>query len=272
VSKSFDLDAYFSRIGYSGPRSPTLATLRAIHALQPAAIPFESLDVFLRRPIRLDLASLQQKLVGERRGGYCFELNGLFAGALKALGFSITPLSARVRWMAPPDRPEGGRTHTLIRVELPEGTFLADVGFGGHLLAGPIRLEREIEQTTPAATVRLVGEDAYFILQALLPKKGWQDLYSFTLEPALAVDYEVGNWYTSTSPRSRFYADFLAERLTSRSRLSVFNAKVTERFSSGETRQRILANATEFAAMLDEGLGITSPVDPVEIWERLPKG
>ena len=272
VSETFDLDAYLARIGYTGPRTPTLAALRAIHALQPAAIPFESLEPFLRRPVRLDLASLQQKLVGQRRGGYCFELNGLFAGALAALGFSIMPLSGRVRWMAPPDRPEGARTHTLTRVDLSDGTYLADVGFGGHLLAGPIRLEREIEQATPAATVRLVGKDPYFILQALLPVKGWQDLYSFTLEPAIAIDYEVGNWFTSTSPKSRFYADFLAERLTPKSRLSVFNAKVTERFASGETDQRILTSAKEFAAMLDEELGVTAPVDPAEIWKRLPKG
>ena len=112
MSEAFDLDAYLARIGYAGPRTPTLATLRAIHALQPAAIPFESLDPFLRRPVPLDLASLQAKLVGQRRGGYCFELNGLFAAALKALGFSVTPLSGRVRWMAPPDRPESARTHT----------------------------------------------------------------------------------------------------------------------------------------------------------------
>ena len=272
MPEAFDLDAYLARIGYAGPRTPTLSTLQAIHALQPAAIPFESLDPFLQRPVRLDLASLQAKLVGERRGGYCFELNGLFAGVLEALGFSVTRLSARVRWMAPPDRPEGARTHTLNRVDLPDGAYLADVGFGGHLLAGPIRLERETEQTTPAAIVRLVGKDPYFILQALLPQKGWQDLYSFTLEPALAVDYEVGNWFTSTSPKSRFYADFLAERLTPKSRLSVFNAKVTERHASGETDQRILTIADDFAAMLDQGLGITPPVDPAEIWERLPKG
>jgi N-hydroxyarylamine O-acetyltransferase len=272
VSEAFDLDAYLTRIGYTGPRTPTLATLRAIHALQPAKIPFESLDPFLRRPVRLDLASLQAKLVGERRGGYCFELNGLFAGALRALGFSITPLSGRVRWMAPPERPEGGRTHALTRVDLPDGAYLADVGFGGHLLAGPVRLEREIEQTTPAATVRLIGKDPHFVLQALLAVKGWQDLYLFTLEPALPIDYEIANWFTSTSPKSRFYPDFLAERLTPESRLSVLNAKVTKRHKDGETDQRILADAEEFAAVLEEELGITPPVDPAVIWERLLKG
>jgi N-hydroxyarylamine O-acetyltransferase len=271
VPETFDLDAYLARIGYAGPRTPTFSTLQAIHALQPAAIPFESLDPFLRRPVRLDLASLQAKLVDQRRGGYCFELNTLFAAALEALGFAVTNLSGRVRWMAPPERPVGPRTHHLLRIDLDEGVYLADVGFGGHLLAGPLRLERDVEQATPASVVRLIGVDHAFILQVQLPK-GWQDLYWFTLEPALAIDYEVANWFTSTSPASRFYADFLAERLTPESRLSVFNAKVTKRRAGGETDQRILANAKEFAAMLDEGLGITPPVDPAEIWERLPKG
>ena len=98
------------------------------------------------------------------------------------------------------------------------------------------------------------------------------DLYWFTLEPALPIDFEIGNWFTSTNPSSRFSRDFLAERLTPELRLSVFNAKVTERYSSGETRQRILSNAEEFAALLEHGLGVVPPVDPVEIWNRLAKG
>ena len=190
---------------------PTLATLQAIHARQPAAIPFEGLDPFLRRPVPLDLASLQTKLVSQRRGGYCFELNILMGAALEALGFSVTSLAGRVRWMAPADRPHSPRTHTLLRVDLEKGAYLADVGFGGHLLAGPIRLERDVEQTTPASVVRLVGTGETYMLQALLPK-GWQDMYLFTLEPQHAIDYEVANWFTSTNPGSRFHASLLAER------------------------------------------------------------
>jgi N-hydroxyarylamine O-acetyltransferase len=271
MHQDFDLEAYLARIGYGGPRTPTLSTLQSIHALQPAAIPFEGLDPFLRRPVRLDIESLQAKLLGERRGGYCFELNGLFSAALRALGFAVTNLSGRVRWMASPERPMGGRTHTLMRVDLDEGIYLADVGFGGHLLAGPVRLVPDIEQTTPASIVRLIVVGEAFILQTSLPG-GWHDLYWFTLEPALPIDYEIGNWFTSTSPSSRFHADFLAERLTSEGRLSVFNAKVTRRGPNGDVDQRILTTADEFAAILDKDLGITPPVDPAIIWERLPKG
>ena len=102
-----DLDGYFARIGYRGPRTPTFSTVQAIHALHSASIPFESLDPLLGRKVALDLASLQGKLVGGRRGGYCFEQNALFAAVLEALGLSVTTLGGRVRWMAPPGRPRG---------------------------------------------------------------------------------------------------------------------------------------------------------------------
>jgi N-hydroxyarylamine O-acetyltransferase len=270
LPETFNLDAYLARIGFEGDRSPTLSTLQAIHALQPAAIPFEGLDPFLQRSVSLDLSALQAKLVDGRRGGYCFELNTLFAAALEALGFAVTNLTGRVRWMAPPERPMGGRTHHLLRVDIEGLPYLADVGFGGHLLAGPIRLEAGLEQQTPASLVRLVEESPALILQTKLPG-GWQDLYWFTLELALPIDFEIGNWFTSTNPASRFHKDFLAERLTPELRLSVFNTKVTERRANGETNQRFLSSAEEFAALLEEGLGVTPPVDPAEIWSRLPK-
>ena len=244
--------------------------LRAIHALQPAAIPFEGVDPFLRRPVPLDLDALQAKLVHQRRGGYCFELNTLFGAALDALGFSVTGLAGRVRWMAPPDRPHSPRTHHLLLVDLEEGPYLADVGFGGHLLAAPIRLERGAEQQTPASVVRLTGTDGTFMLQALLPK-GWQDLYLFTLEPQHAIDYEVANWFTSTNPASRFHAALLAEQLTPERRLSLFNTKLTERRPDLPAVERFLANARELGDVFDRDFGVTLPVDPSELWGRLPK-
>ena len=100
MPETFDLDAYLSRIGYTGPRTASLTTLRAIHALHPAAIPFENLDPLLKRPVRLNLASLQAKLVAERRGGYCFEQNIPFAAALEALGFTVIRLAGRVASLA----------------------------------------------------------------------------------------------------------------------------------------------------------------------------
>ena len=162
---TFDLRAYFARIGYGGPASAERSTVEALHALHPTAIPFENLDPLLGRPVHVDLPSVASKLVGRRRGGYCFEHNSLFAAALEAIGIPVTPLAARVRWMAPPDRPPGPRSHMLLRIELTDGPWLADVGFGGYLLAAPVRFERGLEQQSDTGTVRLVGEDPLWVLQ-----------------------------------------------------------------------------------------------------------
>jgi N-hydroxyarylamine O-acetyltransferase len=150
----FDLDAYFARIGYGGATKPNLETLIAIHAAQVDSIPFENLDPLLGRPVKLDLDSLQAKLVASRRGGYCFELNGLFKAALDALGYSVTGLAGRVRWMSPADAPLGGRSHMLMRVDLPDGPYLADAGFGAHLLDAPLKLRPGPDQSTPWAAYR----------------------------------------------------------------------------------------------------------------------
>ena len=119
--EDIDLDAYFARIGYAGPRAATLEVLQALELAQPAAIPFESLDPFLGRPVRLDSVSLDAKLVRGGRGGYCFEQNGVFLRVLRALGFEVTPLSARVVWMEPEDAPLPPLSHMLLRVDAPRG-------------------------------------------------------------------------------------------------------------------------------------------------------
>ncbi len=137
---SIDLDAYFKRIGYSGPRNASLDTLRELHNLHPQAIPFENLDPLLGRPVKLDPASLQAKLVDGGRGGYCFEHNSLFANVLRQLGFKVQEATARVRWNVP----AGARTprvHCLLFVDAEGGKYLADVGFGGNVLTAPLKLD-----------------------------------------------------------------------------------------------------------------------------------
>src|SRR5262249_1065620 len=130
MSDEIDLDTYFARIGYGGPTTPTLETLTAICARQVDAMPFENLDPLLGRSVKLDAESLQGKLVPQRRGGYCFELNGLLKRVLDTLGYRTTGLGARVRWMSPPDAPLGPRSHMAIKVNLADGPYLADAGFG----------------------------------------------------------------------------------------------------------------------------------------------
>ncbi len=265
---TIDLDAYCARIGYDGPREPSLAVLSALHALHPAAMPFENLDPLLGRPVRLDPPSLQAKLVGQRRGGYCFEHNALFQAALQALGFAVTPLIARVVWMAPPEAPTGPRTHMLLRVDLAEGPYIADVGFGGHIVSAPLRLAPDVEQATAEAVLRLVPDGAELVLQTCLPA-GWTAMYRFGLEPAFAADYEVGNWYTSTHPTSLFTFALLAERLTPAVRASLFNTRLTRRHADGRTEERVLASAAELARVLEQDFAITPPADAAVVFARL---
>src|SRR3954463_2712152 len=139
-----DFDAYFARIGYPGPRTPTLDVLHAITAAHAQSIPFENLDVLLGRPIELEVESLFRKLVTERRGGYCFEQNGLLLHVLGTLGFDAKPLSARVRLQRPRDFVPP-RTHMFVRVEIDGEVWLTDVGVGGASLTSAIRLHADGE-------------------------------------------------------------------------------------------------------------------------------
>src|SRR3569833_902841 len=174
--EGIDLDAYFARVGYAGPREPTLEVLSELQRLQPAVVPFESLEPFLGRPVRSDPASLEAKLVRGGRGGYCFEQNGVLWRVLEALGFRVTPLSARVRWMAPEDAPLGPLSHMLLRVETPDGPFLADVNIDGQSPTAPLRFEPGVEQATPHETNQLIERDGGFELQMRLADR-WGALY-----------------------------------------------------------------------------------------------
>lgn len=251
---TLDLDAYFSRIGYDGPRTPTLDTLKAIHYAQAVSIPFENLDVLAKRPIHLDLASLQKKLVTDRRGGYCFEVNALFAAVLKELGFDVTTLIGRVRWMAP-EEVDTARSHMLMRVELPEGPFLADVGFGGLTMTGPIRFETGAEQETPHEPRRLLEHEDGLELQAKIGD-GWVSIYRFTPEPHRRTDYEVASWYTSTHPSSIFVQFLIAGRPQEGKWLSLFNREFKIRGLDGKAETRVLDSADEIADVLDRYFGI----------------
>src|SRR5207253_2535347 len=141
------------------------------------------------KPIRLDLASLQQKLVRDRRGGYCFEQNMLFAAVLEAVGFRVTRLAARVRYRTTRVL---ARTHMLIAVDLDDGLWVTDVGFGGSGPLNPLRLVAGAEQRQFHWTYRLVEEGNAWVLQNRQPD-GWQDFYAFTTERQELVDYEVAN-------------------------------------------------------------------------------
>ena len=146
------LNHYFARINWSGTAAVNIDTLRALHLKHNCTIPFENLDVLLPREIQLYDQSLEEKLVIARRGGYCFEQNGVFERVLRELGFNVRSLLGRVVLSNPPALPP--RTHRLLLVELEEEKWIADVGFGGQTLTAPIRLVSDLVQTTPHGEYR----------------------------------------------------------------------------------------------------------------------
>ena len=147
--------------------------------------------------MRIDVASLQDKLVLRRRGGYCFEQTGLLEATLGALGFALQPLAARVVRGRPATSPGGARAHKLLRVDLADGSYLADIGFGNFTPTAPLALRLEEEQATPHEPFRLIPHRSELMLQARLGD-AWDSLYHFPLEPVPPADYEMGNWFAAT--------------------------------------------------------------------------
>jgi N-hydroxyarylamine O-acetyltransferase len=257
VPFAFDLDAYLERIGYSGPRTATLDTLEAVHALHPAAIPFENLNPLLGWTVALDVDSLQAKMVGGGRGGWCFEHNTLFRHVLEALGFSVTSLAARVLWNAPPDRPVGPRSHMLLLVHLGGRPYIADVGFGGNVLTSPLRLEPHIAQPTPHEPHRLLPLENGFVVEASLGGE-WKPFYRFTLEPQFPADFEVSNWYLCHHPSSFFRHTLLGARVNTEGRYALLNNALNIH-RKNETEKRILADAAALRSCLEIDFGLRLP-------------
>lgn len=251
MTESIDLDAYFARIGYTGPRDPTSETLEALCRLHPQAIPFENLDTLTGKVPGLGLDELQAKLVTGRRGGYCFEQNGLFEAVLTALGFQLTPLAGRVQWGFPPDTPPRPRTHKVLKVATEAGVYLADVGFGGPALPGPLRFEPEIEQDTGHGVFRLfpVGEEMQ--LQVRLPE-GWTAKYRISLEPQQPSDYQMANWFVATHPASPFHSNLMCASIRPDHRLGLFNTDLAIRWRDGRVEKRVLGGEGLVRLLVEE--------------------
>lgn len=254
-----DLPAYFRRLGYEGPAEPTLEALREVHRLHVAAIPFENLSPLMGDPVPLDLETLQAKLVDGGRGGYCFEHNTLLWAALQAMGFQVQGLAARVLWMAPEDAPARHRSHMALLVTLPEGRYVADVGFGGMTMSAPLALKAGPAQPTPHEPFRLVAApgDA-FDMQADGGGR-WLTLYRFDLSPQLPVDYEPLNWFVATHPTSPFPSHLMAARAEPHRRLALSDARFTVREKDKAPAERTLGSLEELATVLTAEFGLTLP-------------
>ena len=255
-----DLDAYLARIGYTGSREVSFATLDGIHQRHAQTIPFENLDIQLGRRIALDLASIERKLVRDRRGGYCFEQNTLLAAVLRALGFEVTVMLGRVRWQMPAAQPTS-LSHAFLRVETPDaGPHLADVGFGSMSLFRPLRFAFDVEQAGCLEPRRLIRRGEIIAHQARIGET-WSDVYLYTPTTVLGIDIEVANWFTCAHPDSAFQKNLRASRVFVDRRYTLLNSEFNIRHADGRVERRTIATADELLAILAEYFGLHFPSD-----------
>lgn len=254
-ASTFEQSAWLQRIDYSGPRAPTLSTLKALVAAHSLAISYESLDILLGRPPKLDVDVLQDKMVRRRRGGYCFEQNMLFRAGLRSLGFDVTSLQARVVRGLPIDAPRPA-LHMVLRVDLPEGSYLADVGFGNLAPTSALALQPLVEQATPHETMRFITMGDELTLQSQLGDK-WEHIYRVVPHPRFDAEYEIANWYTGSHPDSPYLNNIIAARPgLERTRLTLFNARLNIRDDAGRVERRLLDGESEYREVLEKLFGV----------------
>lgn len=244
------LTRYLARIGYAGPVAPTLDVLAALQAAHIAAIPFEAIDALTGAGIDIGADAIDAKLIGQRRGGYCFEQNSLFLRVLRAIGFDAEGLLGRVRWLLPDDAPPTPRTHMVVRVTLGGRPWLADVGFGAAVPPQPLAMDSEEPQPTRHESYRVVRHGGEWQVAALIEGE-WRTLYRIEHVPPPAIDYELGNWYTSAHPDSHFRHQLIAARTTAEARYGLRDNRLTTRLIDGRIDRRYLT-ADEIERVLAE--------------------
>jgi N-hydroxyarylamine O-acetyltransferase len=242
---AIDLSTYAERIGFGGELRPSAECLRELHLAHATHVPFENIEVLMRRPMPLDIDSLWRKLVVERRGGYCYEQNSLFAAVLEKVGFAVRRLAARVRMGAAGVRP---RTHMLLMVEADGRQWLCDVGFGGEALLCPVAWVPGEASVQFAWKYRIVEEGPGYVLQTWRAD-GWVDLYDFTMEEQHAADYEMANYYTSTHPDSFFRKQLMVHLPGPEVRVTLVNRRVIERRPEGASEVVLADNAAVLDAL-----------------------
>jgi N-hydroxyarylamine O-acetyltransferase len=201
------------------------------------------------------VASLQKKMLLRCRGGYCFEQNMLFREGLRSLGFQVTSLQARVVRGLAIDAPRPA-LHMVLRVELSEGAFLADAGFGNLAPTTALLVTPMLEQGTPHETMRFIPLGEELTLQAKL-SGSWEHIYRVVPHPRFDAEYEIANWYTGTHPDAPYRNNLIAARpVGGGKRLTLFNSRFTVRHADGRAERRMLESQDAFRAVLTNDFGI----------------
>lgn len=253
------LTAYLDRIGYNGSVRPDLPTLIALHRAHLLAIPYENLDIHLGRPLALDEEHFFAKLVEARRGGWCYEMNGLFAWALRQIGFAVDLLAGTVNRAAQGDGAQGNHLVLLVRLERP---YLADVGFGNGFLE-PLPLQPGTYRQGYRSFSLSVAGDRWHYQPGVEDGPG----YDFTLAPHRIADFADQCHRQQTSPASGFVRTTVCHRLTPEAVVSLRGVVLSVATARG-VEQRELADAGEYRATLEQRFGLHIPDTPI-LWERV---
>lgn len=250
IADTFSLPAYCERIGFSGELRPDFSTVKALMQHQLRSVPFENLDVLAGKPVSLQPDDIVAKIIGRKRGGYCYEINGLFAMALTALGVEWQFVAARPMFY-PVKRP---RTHAALVVKLAGTQWLCDLGFGSYGIREPLRLDvLDTAVRQDADTFMLSRENGDFILKARVEGE-WQNQYGFNLCPVEWIDFAPANWLNSTHPDAVFTQKPLIVRFTADGRNILFGDRFKQ--VSGQLVQQCTITPAEQAMLLAEHFGL----------------
>ncbi|WLH04698.1 arylamine N-acetyltransferase family protein [Pseudomonas lurida] len=250
---------YLQRLGYDAPPAPTLKTLQALQLRHVCTFAFESLSTLMHMPVPIDLPSVEQKVLLEGRGGYCYELNQMFLALLQELGFDARGITGRVVMGGPPEA-HTARTHRLSLVTLEGVRYVSDVGFGGMVPSSPLQLDTDTVQATAHEPYRLTfdGQGSYTLWAQVAGE--WRGLYVFDLQVQAAIDYEIGNWYVSTHPDSPFVGQLKVARLAPGKRHTLNNASYAVHYLDRPSEKRTLESADELLDLLTATFGVRVPV------------
>jgi N-hydroxyarylamine O-acetyltransferase len=260
-----EIHACLRRIGYSGPLTPTAETLRQLHRAHMLAVPFENLDIPLGNPIALSVPSFYDKIVERRRGGFCYELNGLFAWLLEQLGFRVERLSAGVY---SGNQPGPEFDHLTLLVETEE-RLLADVGFGDSFLE-PLRLEGPAAAAGDGTLYRLTGAGSRQVLERRRPGAAWEPQYAFTLLPRHLDEFGARCHWTQTSPASVFTRKVTCSLATPNGRITLANRRLIT--TDGQKREeRAVASEDEYRTLLETHFGIDLGAQLGPLWNNMAR-
>lgn len=249
---------YLQRLGYDAPPSPTLQTLQDLQLRHVCTFAFESLSTLLHLPVPIDLPSVEQKVLLDGRGGYCYELNQMFLTLLQELGFDARGITGRVVMGGPADA-HTARTHRLSLVTLDGVRYITDVGFGGMVPSTPLLLDSEAVQPTAHEPYRLTfdGQGSYTLWAQVAEE--WRGLYVFDLQVQGDIDYTIGNWYVSTHPESPFVGQLKIARLAAGKRHTLNNANYAVHYLDRPSEKYTAQSADELLTLLQETFGIRLP-------------